>query len=195
VPAWTALRSLASDAAAHGAVDTLLIVSPDRLTRRYAYQIWLREEFERAGCRVVFLERPPSGDPQDALVIQIRGAVAEYERTVIADRMRSGRLAALRAGRSLPWTTPPYGYRVDPRMPRDPAGVRVEDGEAEVVRALFDWYAEEGLTIYAITQRLTERGIATARAMRSGPPPQCAASSAMRASAAWPTAPAYAMSR
>jgi len=121
------------------------------------------EEFERAGCRVIFLERPPSGDPQDALVIQIRGAVAEYERTVIADRMRRGRLAALRAGRLLPWTTPPYGYRVDPRMPRDPAGVRVEDSEAGVVCALFGWYAEEGLTIYAIAQRLTERGIATAR--------------------------------
>jgi site-specific DNA recombinase len=84
-----------------------LITSPDRLARRYAYQVWLLEEFERAGCAVVFLERPPTDDPQDALVIQIRGAVAEYERTVIADRMRRGRLAALRAGRLLPWTVPP----------------------------------------------------------------------------------------
>jgi site-specific DNA recombinase len=41
------------------------------------------------------------------LVLQIRGVVAEYERTVIADRTRRGRLAALRAGRLLPWSLPP----------------------------------------------------------------------------------------
>jgi len=58
--------------------------------------VWLLEEFERAGVQVVFLERPPTGDPQDVLFIQIRGAVADYERTVIADRMRRGRLSALR---------------------------------------------------------------------------------------------------
>jgi site-specific DNA recombinase len=104
-PALDRLR----DAVARGEVDIVLIASPDRLARRYAHQVWLLEEFDRAGCQVIFLERPPSGDPQDALVIQIRGAVAEYERTVIADRMRRGRLAALRAGRLLPWTTPPYG--------------------------------------------------------------------------------------
>jgi site-specific DNA recombinase len=68
-PALDRLR----DAAARGAVDTLLLASPDRLARRYAYQVWLLEECERAGCHVVPLERPPSGDPQDALVIQILG--------------------------------------------------------------------------------------------------------------------------
>jgi site-specific DNA recombinase len=117
-PALDRLR----DAVARGDVDAILITSPDRLARRYAYQVWLLEEFEHAGCSVVFLERPPTGDPQDALVIQIRGAVAEYERSVIADRMRRGRLTALRAGRLLPWSTPPYGYRVDPLRPRDPGG-------------------------------------------------------------------------
>ncbi len=85
-PALDRLR----DAVTGGAIDLVLITSPDRLARRYAYQVWLLEEFERAGCRVEFLERPLTGDPQDALVIQIRGAVAEYERTVIADRMRRG---------------------------------------------------------------------------------------------------------
>src|SRR6266496_5185223 len=99
-PALDRLR----DAVAGGAIDAVLITSPDRLARRYAYQVWLPEEFERAGVQVIFLERPPTGDPQDVLVIQIRGVVAEYERTVIADRMRRGRLTALRAGKLVPWT-------------------------------------------------------------------------------------------
>jgi Resolvase, N terminal domain len=59
-PALDRLR----DAVSGGAVDTVLVVSPDRLARRYAYQVWLLEEFERAGCPVVFLERPPTGDPR-----------------------------------------------------------------------------------------------------------------------------------
>jgi site-specific DNA recombinase len=158
-PALDRLR----DAVLHGNVDLILVTSPDRLARRYAYQVWLLEEFERLGCRLQFLERPLTGDPQDALVIQIRGAVAEYERTLIADRMRRGRLAALRAGRLLPWSTPPYGYRVDPRCPRDPAGLRVEDREAEIIRQIFAWYVEEGCNLYQIACRLTAAVIPTPR--------------------------------
>ena len=156
-PALDRLR----DAIGQGQVDVLLIASPDRLARRYAYQVWLLEEFARAVCEVAFLERPPSDDPQDALVIQIRGVVAEYERTVIADRMRRGRLAALRAGRLLPWSTPPLGYRVDPRAPRDPAGVRVDEAGAAIVRQVYAWYVEEGLTLYGIAQRLSDQRVPT----------------------------------
>jgi DNA invertase Pin-like site-specific DNA recombinase len=38
------------------------------------------EELERHGISVVFIDRPPSDDPHEQLVVQIRGAVAEYER-------------------------------------------------------------------------------------------------------------------
>jgi site-specific DNA recombinase len=151
------------DAVARGEVDTVLVTSPDRLARRYAYQVWLLEEFERAGCRVVFLEHPVSDDPQDALLIQIRGAVAEYERAVIADRMRRGRLAALRAGKMLPWSIPPFGYRADPLRPRDPEALQVEEGQAWVVRRIFEGYVEEGLSLYGIARRLTEEGVPTAK--------------------------------
>jgi site-specific DNA recombinase len=158
-PALDRLR----DVVARGEVDTLLVTCPDRLARRYAYQVWLLEEFDRAGCQIVFLERPPSDDPQDTLVIQIRGAVAEYERTVIADRTRRGRLAALRAGRLLPWSIPPYGYQVDPRTPRNPAGPQIEESQAVVVRQIFAWYGEDGLSLYRIAMRLTEQGVPTPR--------------------------------
>ena len=87
----------------------------------------LIEEFERYGCPVEFLDRPMSHDPHDQLVLQIRGAVAEYERSLIAERMRRGRQAKLRAGVLLPWTRPPYGYGVNPDCPRDPKGVCLVD--------------------------------------------------------------------
>ena len=70
------------------------------------------------GSRVEFLDRSMSEDPHDQLLLQIRGAVAEYERTLITERMRRGRQARLRAGTLLPWTRPPFGYR--PRQARRP---------------------------------------------------------------------------
>jgi len=59
--------------------------------------------------------------------------MAEYERTLIAERMRRGRLRKLRAGSLLPWTRPPYGYRLDPERPRDPAGVRLDEVEVALM--------------------------------------------------------------
>ena len=73
----------------------------------YVHQVLLLEELAEHGCRVEFLDRPMSQDPHDQLLLQIRGAVAEYERTLIAERMRRGRLARLRAGMLLPWTAAP----------------------------------------------------------------------------------------
>ena len=76
----------------------VVIVSPDRLARTYVHQMVLREEFAQAGCRVELLERPLSEGPQDQLVLPMRGAVAEYERTRIAERRRRGRQMRIRAG-------------------------------------------------------------------------------------------------
>jgi site-specific DNA recombinase len=68
--------------AAQAAFDRVLITAPDRLARKYVHQVLLIEELERAGCLVQFLERPMSQDPHDQLLLQIRGAVAEYERAL-----------------------------------------------------------------------------------------------------------------
>ena len=130
------------DAVASARLDRILITSPDRLARNYVHQLLLVEELQKQGATVEFLDRPMSQDPHDQLLLQIRGAVAEYERTLITERMRRGRLRRLKAGTLLPWTRPPYGYRLDPDHPRDPAGVRIDDAEAAVVRDLFAWYIE-----------------------------------------------------
>jgi len=104
-----------------------------------------------------------SQDPNDPLLLQIRGAVAEYERALIADRTRRGRLAKLRAGQLLPWIHTPYGYRCDPEHPRDPARLRREETEASVVRQMFAWYTEDGLSMHAIAARLTRLQMPTSR--------------------------------
>jgi site-specific DNA recombinase len=149
------------DHAALAELDLVLVTAPDRLARNYVHQVLLIDELGRHGCQVEFLDRPMSHDPHDQLLLQIRGAVAEYERTLIAERMRRGRQAKLRAGTLLPWTTPPFGYRLDPERPRDAAGVRVEQAEAVLVAQLFDWYLEPQATVYRLTKRLTDLGVPT----------------------------------
>src|SRR4051812_45074803 len=140
-------------------VEQVLVTDPDRLARNYVQLMVLLEELERFGCRVEFLDRPMGRDPQDQLLLQIRGAVAEYERTLIAERMRRGRQIKLRTGCLLPWTRAPYGYRVDPDRPRDPAGITVEPAEAAVVREVFARYVEDHASLFSLAGHLRVLGI------------------------------------
>lgn len=142
-------------------VDRILLTAPDRLARNYVHQMVLLEELGRTGCEVEFLDRPMTEDPHDHLLLQIRGAVAEYERTLIAERMRRGRLAKYRAGVLLPWTRRPFGYSVDPDRPRDPAGVRIDAAEAAVVEQIFSQYLEPGGTLNQLVRRLMAQGVRT----------------------------------
>jgi DNA invertase Pin-like site-specific DNA recombinase len=93
-PGLDALR----DAARDGEVEIVGVLAPDRLARKYAYQVLLLEEFRRAGCAVAFLGRAISDDPGDQLLLQIQGAVAEYERALLGERFRRGKLQKARAG-------------------------------------------------------------------------------------------------
>jgi site-specific DNA recombinase len=67
------------DHAALADLDVVLVTAPDRLARNYVHQVLLIEELATHGCGVEFLDRPMSSDPHDQLLLQIRGAVAEYE--------------------------------------------------------------------------------------------------------------------
>jgi DNA invertase Pin-like site-specific DNA recombinase len=93
-PGLDALR----DAVRDGEVEIVGVLAPDRLARKYAYQVLLLEEFRRAGCAVAFLGRAISDDPGDQLLLQIQGAVAEYERALLGERFRRGKLQKARAG-------------------------------------------------------------------------------------------------
>ena len=77
--------------------------------------------------------------------------------------MRRGRQAKLRAGTLLPWTTAPFGYRLDPERPRRADAARTDPGEAALIAQLFDGYLEPGATIYQLAARLTDPGVPTPR--------------------------------
>src|SRR6266550_2195245 len=74
------------DHAALAELDLVLVTAPDRLARNYVHQVLLIDELAARGGQVEFPGRPMSAGPHDQLLLQIRGAVAEYERTLIAER-------------------------------------------------------------------------------------------------------------
>src|SRR2546425_2901510 len=153
------------DRVAMAAVEGVLITAPERFARNDVHQMLLVDELTQRGCRVEVVERPMSDDPHDQLLLQIRSAVAEYERTLIAERMRRGRQAKLRSGQLLPWTRAPYGSLLDPDRPRDPSRVRIDPVQAAVVEQLFAWYTDPGQTprLYQVAKRLSEAQIPTPR--------------------------------
>jgi site-specific DNA recombinase len=159
-PALERLR----DQAAGGAVDRLYVLAPDRLARRYAYQVLVVDELQRAGVEMIFLNRPLGQGPEDHLLLQVQGVVAEYERAKILERSRRGRLHAARSGRVSALTKAPYGYRyVSKALAGGSARFEVCLPEAEVVRAMFGWVAEERISISQVAFRLTARGVLSPR--------------------------------
>jgi site-specific DNA recombinase len=72
-PALERLRDLA----AAGALDRLYVHSPDRLARQDAYHGLLVDEFQHAGVEVICLNRELGQSPEDALLRQVPGMMAE----------------------------------------------------------------------------------------------------------------------
>ncbi len=90
-PALDRLRDLAAE----GAFDAVLVWSPDRLARRYAYQVVLMEELARGGCEVIFVHHPFGQSPEEQMLWQIQGVFAEYERAEQERERLERRLTAL----------------------------------------------------------------------------------------------------
>jgi site-specific DNA recombinase len=154
-PALERLRDLV----AAGAVDRLYIHSPDRLARKYAYQVLLVEEFRRTGVEVIFLNRELGRSPEDDLLLQVQGMMAEYERAKIVERHRRGKLHAARAGVVNVLAGAPYGYRyIDKHAGGGQARYEILPDEARVVRQVFDWVGRDRLTIGEVCRRLTQAG-------------------------------------
>jgi len=157
-PALERLR----DAAAAGAIDRIYVHSPDRLARKYAYQVLLVDELEQCGVEVVFLNRQLGQSPEDDLLLQVQGMIAEYERAKILERSRRGKLHAARRGLVNVLSGAPYGYRYVSCQEGDgQASYDILLEEARVVRQIYEWVGQDRLSIGEVTRRLTKQAVVT----------------------------------
>src|SRR5204863_5459995 len=149
------------DRATEGQIRAVLVYAPDRLSRKYAYQILLAEEFSRCGVELIFLKSPAGATPEDQLVVQFQGMIAEYERAQIIERSRRGKRHRAQQGTINVLSGAPYGYRYVKKSDSATAYYEVIEAEADVVRLVFDTYTKEGLSINAIARLLNDRRIPT----------------------------------
>ncbi|MDO8793709.1 MAG: recombinase family protein [Vicinamibacterales bacterium] len=152
------------DLAAEGQIQTVLVYSPDRLSRKYAYQILLIEELARQGVETRFLKAPQSATAEDQLLVQFQGMIAEYERAQILERSRRGKRHRARAGEISVLSGAPYGYRYIRKSDEAPAAYAVIEAEARVVRDVYERYTVAGVSIGTITRGLNDQGVATRKA-------------------------------
>ena len=154
-PALERLR----DVAAAGGIDQLYVHCPDRLARNYAHQVLLLEEFLRAGVEVIFLNREVGHTPEDHLLLQVQGMIAEYERAKILERRRRGKRHGAQVGKVSVLSGAPYGYRsVSKQDGEGEARFEVIWEEARVVRQVFEWVGEDRCSIGEVRRRLEAAG-------------------------------------
>ena len=157
-PALERLRDLA----ASGAIDRLYVLAPDRLARRFSHQMVLLEELQDAGVAVVFVNRPLGTTPEDQLLLQMQGVIAEYEHAKLLERTRRGRRQAARRGCVSALARAPYGYRyIDKNSGDGAARFEVIEEEAAVVRQIFLWVGREGCSLREVARRLQQQGVRT----------------------------------
>ena len=157
-PGLEALRDLA----AQGCVDVVLVYSPDRLARKFAYQALLLEEFARAGVRVEFIKNGARGDsPEDQLLVQFQGMFAEYEKAQLMERYRRGKAHRARTGSVNVLSGAPFGYRYQRKTDQAGAVYELIEHEAALVAELFRRYADDGASIADLARWLTAQGVPT----------------------------------
>jgi site-specific DNA recombinase len=154
-PALERLRDLI----ATGVLDCVYVHSPDRLARKYAYQVLLVDEWQRAGVEVLFLNRALGQSPEDDLLLQVQGMVAEYERAKILERSRRGKRHAAQAGSPSVLSGAPYGYRyVSASEGGGQARYEPIPEQARVVQQIFTWIGRERASIGEVCRRLQQAG-------------------------------------
>jgi DNA invertase Pin-like site-specific DNA recombinase len=156
-PALEALRDLA----AQGCLDVVLIYSPDRLARKFAYQALLIEELARCGARVEFVKGPRGDTPEDQLLVQFQGMFAEYEKAQLAERYRRGKAWRAKSGSVNVLSGAPFGYRYVRKTPESGARYELVPHEAALVAEMFRRYADEGAAIAGLRRWLTGQGVRT----------------------------------
>ena len=156
-PALERLRDLAAQVP----VDVAICYSPDRLARKLAYQTLLIDEFHKAGTEVRFVKARKVETPEDEMLLQFQGMMAEYERALIIERSRRGKAFRARAGLVNVLAGAPFGYRYIRRTDLSESRYEIIEEEAHVVREVFRRYSEEQVSIGELARWLTAQGVPT----------------------------------
>lgn len=149
------------DLSAEGQIQAVLIYSPDRLSRNYAYQVVLIDEFASCNTEVLFINSPKADTPEEALLLQFQGMIAEYERAIIKERSRRGKRFKAKSGVVNVLCGAPYGYNYIRKTDDTAAYYEINEQEAVAVKEMFRMYTEDFCGIGAVARKFTAEQIPT----------------------------------
>jgi DNA invertase Pin-like site-specific DNA recombinase len=142
--------------------EAVIVYTADRLSRNAAHFLVLRDQWQRRGVELHYVDRGKLQDtPEGRLMQTIESGVAEYEREKIRMRTMGGKRDKARAGKWLGVHTP-YGYRREGKGRE--ARLYIHEPEAAIIRQIFEWYVRGeshsgALPVSDICRRLEARGI------------------------------------
>ncbi len=151
--------------------DAVLIYDPDRLARRGAWQEVVIEELKEIEIDVLFVTIPKPKTDEDIIMNKMRGVFTEYERMKIKERFRLGKVRKANEGHIIV-SEAPYGYTFIPKNGKKgdtdfhQGYYEICEIEAQIVRGLFKWVDEEGLTLRGLVRKLQELGVAPRKSKR-----------------------------
>lgn len=151
------------DLSAEGQIQAVLVYSPDRLSRNYAYQMVLIDELKVNGTEVLFITSPKAETPEEALLLQFQGMIAEYERAMIKERSRRGKRHKAQSGVINVLSGAPFGYDYIRKTELASARYEINPEEAGVVQRIYRLYTDEMKSIGEITRDLNRDRIQTRR--------------------------------
>jgi site-specific DNA recombinase len=155
-PALRRVRDLVTSQA----IAALIILDPDRLSRKMGKLLVLTDELQAANIPLLCVSHPVEYGPEGTLFFQMRGVIAEYEREKVLERTRRGQVGRAKQG-YFGGGMLPYGYAYVPEAHK--GSVVINDEEAAVVRRVFAMYCA-GKSLHAIAVALTQDKIIPKRA-------------------------------
>src|SRR5712692_5523436 len=157
-PALDQLR----DHAYQGRFEAVLVNDVDRLARDVTHLGIVKRDLESRGVQVVFRKLPGEQSPTHNLLVNILGSFAEFERELITDRTRRGRRHKVEVRKQHIGANTSYGYRYVPKNQASGQDgyLEINPAEAAVVRKMFEWVDQDGISARRVQHRLNELKIA-----------------------------------
>lgn len=148
-----ALKKLLNDAA-NGLVDIIVIYKLDRLSRSICDFAELSKKFDEWGVSFVSVTQEINTSTSSGrMMLNILITFAQYEREVIAERIRDKMSASRKRGQWVGGTIP-FGYKVENRH------LIPDDERGKIVPMIFDMFVKQRSARY-VTHMLNKKGIKT----------------------------------
>lgn len=148
-----------------GIITKIIVLDPDRLARKLMLQLIITDEFERRGVELVFINGEYAKTPEGQLFYSMRGAIAEFEKAKINERMTRGRREKAKQGKVIK-NSHIYGYNYD----KEKSEYVINEQEARVVQLIFNLFTrpnEIAKGINGIALYLTNQGIPTKKGAKA----------------------------